>query len=58
MHTLIQTSKRDVIDNLGERAYSEAESAGRSLTPTTALTDVRAALRRGPYRLEPSPKQS
>jgi hypothetical protein len=44
LHTLIQTSKRDVADNLGERAYSDAESSGRSLTPTAALTDVRAAL--------------
>jgi predicted ATPase len=44
LHTLIQTSKRDVADNLGERAYSDAESSGRSLTPTAALTDVRGAL--------------
>ena len=53
-----RASDPDVMDHLGERAYGEAESAGRSLTPTTALTDVRDALRRSPYRLAPSPRQS
>jgi predicted ATPase/DNA-binding SARP family transcriptional activator len=44
LHTLIQTSKRDAAHNLGEHTYTAAQNIGQRLTPTAALTDVRATL--------------